>query len=208
MCVDYCAEEAIEFAPGRLRTVVRFRDPLRADGPRQARRRRGELRQAGHAVAPDAQQVASQQRLDVILCDGSPGIGCPVIASLTGASLALFVVEPTMSGLHDFLRVAQLTVRLGVPGVMAVNKADLNEEMTQSLEQSARQRGIDVVGRIPYDPAVTQSQIARKTVVEASDGPACAGDPPRVERNPEAFGVGCRVDGRRPGADRAVSRFC
>jgi len=119
-----------------------------------------------------AQQVATEKRRDLLLSDGSPGIGCPVIASLTGASLALFVVEPTTSGQHDFLRVAQLTAQLGVPGMMAVNKADLNEEVTSNLEQLARERGIDVAGRIPYDRAVTQAQIARKTVVEASNGPA------------------------------------
>jgi MinD superfamily P-loop ATPase len=119
-----------------------------------------------------AQDVAAQQRRDSILCDGSPGIGCAVIASLTGASLALFVVEPTASGTHDFLRVAQLAMRLGVPGIIAVNKADLNEDAAKALEELARQRGIATVGRIPYDRAVTQAQIARKTVVEASTGPA------------------------------------
>jgi len=119
-----------------------------------------------------AQQVAVEQRRELILCDGSPGIGCPVIASLTGASLALFIVEPTASGQHDFVRVAELASQLGVPGILAVNKADLNEEVTRSLERLAAQRGMSVVGRIPYDRAVTHAQIARQSVVEASDGPA------------------------------------
>ena len=87
-----------------------------------------------------AQQVAAEHRLDLILCDGSPGIGCPVIASLTGASLALFVVEPTPSGLHDFHRIAQLTRRLGVPGRIVVNKADLNPNMAEKIERAARAR--------------------------------------------------------------------
>ena len=86
--------------------------------------------------------------------------------------MALFIVEPTASGEHDFLRVAQLTTQLGVPGIMAVNKADLNDMATRNLEALARERGVAVVGRIPYDRAVTEAQIARTTVVEASNGPA------------------------------------
>jgi MinD superfamily P-loop ATPase len=119
-----------------------------------------------------AQQLAAEHQLERILCDGSPGIGCPVIASLTAASLALFVVEPTVSGLHDFRRVAELAMRLGVPGMLAVNKADLNEELTRQLEALARQQGIALAGRVPYDAAVTRAQVARRTVVETSDGPA------------------------------------
>jgi MinD superfamily P-loop ATPase len=112
--------------------------------------------------------------LELILCDGSPGIGCPVIASLTAASLALFVVEPTVSGVHDFRRVAELARQLGVPGMLAVNKADLNDAMAAQLEALARQFGMSVAGRVPYDPAVTRAQVARRAVVEVSDGPAAA----------------------------------
>ena len=98
-----------------------------------------------------------------------------MIASLTGASLALFVVEPTVSGVHDFRRVAQLAARLNVPGMLPVNKADLNEGLAEELEAMAVEHGIVLAGRIPYDRDVTRAQIARKTVVEASDGPAARG---------------------------------
>lgn len=172
VCFDFCAEKAIAFEPAvcgqwfvsqtRCGPMVHARLGIAAENSGKLVT---QLRRA-------AQQVAAQQNRELILCDGSPGIGCPVIASLTGASLALFIVEPTASGRHDFLRVAQLTMQLGVPGIMAVNKADLNEEVAGNLEELARQRGIAVAGRIPYDRAVTQAQIARKTVVEASDGPA------------------------------------
>ncbi|HBO43230.1 MAG TPA: hypothetical protein DD670_04705 [Planctomycetaceae bacterium] len=119
-----------------------------------------------------AQEIAHRRKIDLILCDGSPGIGCPVIASLTGASLALFVVEPTVSGMHDFHRIAQLTTRLGMPGVLTVNKADLNPGSAEEIETDAAKYGIVAVGRIPYDRDVTQAQIACKTVVEFSNGPA------------------------------------
>ena len=146
---------------------------MRANGPRHARHRGRKLRKIGYPGPPRrAQQTAQEQGIDLVLCDGSPGIGCPVIASLSGASLALYVVEPTVSGVHDFCRVAELAARLDVPGLMAVNKADLNEAMTREIETMAQQHGIALAGRIPYDREVTRAQIARKTVVEASDGPA------------------------------------
>jgi MinD superfamily P-loop ATPase len=119
-----------------------------------------------------AQETAAKQGTELILCDGSPGIGCPVIASLTGASLALFVVEPTVSGIHDFRRVAQLAARLDVPGLVVVNKADINMDVTEEIEAMALKHGIVTVGRIPYDNDVTRAQIARKALVEMSDGPA------------------------------------
>jgi MinD superfamily P-loop ATPase len=172
VCFDFCAEKAIQFEP--VLCGPWFVSETRC-GPMVHARLGVAAENSGKLVTQlrrTAQQVADAQRREIILCDGSPGIGCPVIASLTGASLALFVVEPTGSGQHDFLRVAQLATQLGVPGIVAVNKADLNEEVTRSLEQLARERGMTVVGRIPYDRAVTQAQIAGQTVVEASDGPA------------------------------------
>ena len=172
VCVDYCTENAIEFAPAvcgqwfvsetRCGPMVHAKLGIAAENS-------GKL---VTQVRRAAQEVAAKQDIELILCDGSPGIGCPVIASLTGASLALFVVEPTVSGVHDFRRVAQLAARLDVPGLLVVNKADLNEEIAEEIEAMATQHGIVPVGRIPYDRDVTRAQIARKTVVEASDGPA------------------------------------
>ncbi len=172
VCVDYCAENAIEFAPAicgqwfvsetRCGPMVHAKLGIAAENS-------GKL---VTEVRRTAQEIALQRGFDLVICDGSPGIGCPVIASLTGASLALFVVEPTVSGVHDFRRVAQLAARLDLPGLLAVNKADLNEDIAEELEAIAMRQGIFPVGRIPYDREVTRAQIARKTVVEASNGPA------------------------------------
>ena len=172
VCAYYCAEEAIDFGPvvaGQwFVSDTRF-------GPMVHAKLGAGAENSGKLVTlirQTAEQIARQHDLDMVLCDGSPGIGCPVIASLTGASLALVVVEPTASGLHDFRRVAELLGKLGVPGLMTVNKADLNGEMAGRLEELAREVGVSPVGRVPYDPAVTGAQIARRTVIEASDGPA------------------------------------
>ncbi|MBN2217865.1 MAG: 4Fe-4S binding protein [Pirellulales bacterium] len=172
VCVDYCDDDAIEFVPAvcgqwfvsqtRCGPMVHAKLGIAAENSGKLVT---QVRQA-------AQEVAQRQGINLVLCDGSPGIGCPVIASLTGASLALFVVEPTVSGMHDFQRIAQLTMRLGVPGLLVVNKADLNSQTTKDIEAAAASHGIVVVGRIPYDRDVTRAQVAGKTVVEASNGPA------------------------------------
>lgn len=172
VCVDHCAERAIEFNPALCGQW--FVSETRC-GPMVHARLAVAAENSGKLVTQlrkTAQQLAGSMGLELVICDGSPGIGCPVIASLTGASLALFIVEPTASGLHDFRRVAELSAQLGVPGIMAVNKADLNLDMAWQLEQLAQRHGIVVAGRIPYDPAFTRAQIARQSVVEASDGPA------------------------------------
>jgi len=172
VCVDYCAEEAIEFAPAVAGQW--FISSTRC-GPMVHAKLGVAAENSGKLVTQirrAAQQVAEKHRLDLILCDGSPGIGCPVIASLTGASFALFVVEPTFSGLHDFLRIAQLTQRLGVPGGIVVNKADLNPDVAEKIEQAARPHGVGLLGRVPYDPEVTRAQIAGRSVVETSQGAA------------------------------------
>jgi len=172
VCVDYCAEAAIEFEP-----VVAgqwFLSSTRC-GPMVHARLGVAAENSGKLVTQirrAAQETAQKHRLDLILCDGSPGIGCPVIASLTGASFALFVVEPTASALHDFRRVAQLALGLGVPGGAVVNKADLNPEVTERIEHTARVHGIAPLGRVPYDPDVTRAQLAGRSVVEASTGRA------------------------------------
>ena len=172
VCVDYCAEKAIEFAPAVAGQW--FVSDTRC-GPMVHAKLGVAAENSGKLVTQirrAAQQVAEKHRLDLILCDGSPGIGCPVIASLTGASLALFVVEPTVSGLHDFRRVAQLARRLALPGVVVVNKADLNPEMAAQLRTVAGEYGMETIGSVPYDTDVTRAQIAGRSVVESSQGSA------------------------------------
>jgi MinD superfamily P-loop ATPase len=126
-------------------------------------------------VRQEAKELAERRSLDLILVDGSPGIGCPVIASITGADLVLVVAEPTLSGMHDLRRVAELTQHFGVPALVCVNKWDLNGAITVEIEEEARRRGLRVAGRIRYDHAVTRAQIWKRSVVECKkDG--CAAD--------------------------------
>ena len=121
-------------------------------------------------VRNNAQQVAEKEGCELILIDGAPGIGCPVIASLTGVDLALIVTEPTMSGLHDLERILDVTRHFGIGSVVCINKYDINEENSKRIAEFCRQRGIEVVGNIPYDSVVTEAMVAGMPVVEFSDG--------------------------------------
>jgi len=117
-------------------------------------------------VRQEAQRLAREQGRKLIVVDGPPGIGCPVIASLSGASLALVVTEPTVSGEHDLDRVLALARYFAVPAAVCVNKWDLNPEMTRRIEDHAHASGARVVGRIRYDRCVTLAQMQECTVVD------------------------------------------
>jgi MinD superfamily P-loop ATPase len=121
-------------------------------------------------VRSRAKAIAKEQGADWVLVDGSPGIGCPVIASVGGADLALVVTEPTLSGRHDLHRILALTRHFGVVARVCINKWDLNPEITAQIEAEAAEAGAPVAGKIRYDSAVTQAQIQKQTVVEFSRG--------------------------------------
>ena len=110
---------------------------------------------------------------DLVIIDGSPGIGCPVIASITGADLALVVTEPTLSGLHDLERASDLTRHFRVETLICINKWDINENLTMEIEALARRRGLKLAGRVRCDRAITEAQISRQSIVEyAANGVA------------------------------------
>jgi MinD superfamily P-loop ATPase len=121
-------------------------------------------------VRNQARQIAEDQDAPLVIVDGAPGIGCPVIASLAGADLALVVTEPTMSGLHDLERVVELARHFNIQSAVCINKFDLNEDMAESIERRSAELGAQVIGRVPYDIGVTKAQLQRKSVVEYSDG--------------------------------------
>ncbi len=133
-------------------------------------------------IRKEARKIAGQENLDRIIVDGSPGIGCPVISSITGADLVLVVTEPTLSGEHDLERVASLTKHFGIPTTVCINKWDLNPAIAQRIESQAAEQNIPTVGRVRYDPAVTKAQIMKTSVVEYTGG-AVSEDIKQVWRN-------------------------
>jgi len=126
-------------------------------------------------VRQEASAIAADRGLPLVLIDGSPGIGCPVIASITGAHRVLIVTEPTLSGLHDLGRVADVAAHFGIAGSVCINKWDLNAEVAGEIERQAGHRGLAVAGRVRYDPAVTVAQLRGQAVVEYQPS-GCAED--------------------------------
>lgn len=117
-------------------------------------------------IRKKARAMALAQKKAWILVDGSPGVGCPVIASLTGADLALVVTEPTLSGFHDLQRILELTSQLRVPTLVCINKADINSEMSETIKN----QGHTVVGELPYHDSFTKAQMLQVTLVEYTAG--------------------------------------
>jgi MinD superfamily P-loop ATPase len=119
-------------------------------------------------VRQNAKILAKRENRDLIIIDGSPGIGCPVIASITGVDAALVVTEPTMSGIHDLERVLQLLGHFHVTPFVCVNMYDINVANTERIVGFCRENGVEVVGRIPFSHKVTEAMVNGKTIVEYS----------------------------------------
>jgi len=117
-------------------------------------------------VRKKAREIAEAEGRDVVIMDGSPGIGCPVIASLTGTDLALVVTEPTPSGLHDMERIIELAQHFKIRTACCINKFDLDPGYTERIERWCDERSISVVGKIAFDPAVPESVVRRIPFVE------------------------------------------
>jgi MinD superfamily P-loop ATPase len=121
-------------------------------------------------VRKEARNIAERDKLDYIISDGPPGIGCPVISSLSGTNLAVLVTEPTLSGIHDLERVLEVCRHFEVPSMVCINKFDINEENTRKIETYCRDQKIEVAARIPFDNVVTEAMIKGLPVVEVSNG--------------------------------------
>jgi MinD superfamily P-loop ATPase len=117
-------------------------------------------------VRQKARDLADQMKTSLVLVDGPPGTGCPVIASIGGVDLVLIVTEPTLSGLHDLKRILELANHFTVPAMVCINKYDINPENTRTIEKYCDENSIEIAGRIPYDSAVTKAMIHEQSVVE------------------------------------------
>ncbi len=115
-----------------------------------------------------AKEIAEKQNLDYVIIDGPPGIGCPVIASLADTDLALIITEPTLSGIHDMSRVAELAGHFGIKTGVVINKHDLNPENTTEIERMCKDRGIELIGKIPFSEEVSRSIVRARPIVEIS----------------------------------------
>ena len=170
VCVEFCPVDAIEFndcingqwfiSDTRFGPMVHAKLGI-------AEENSGKL---VTLIRKEAKRIATEEENDLVIIDGSPGIGCPVIASITGADLVLIITEPTLSGRHDLGRVADLAASFGIPTLLCINKSDLNREITTQIAEEASNRGIKLAGKIRYDRAFTKAQIMKATVIEYTGG--------------------------------------
>lgn len=170
VCVEFCPEKAIDFidrncgewfiSETRFGPFVHAKLGIGAENS-------GKL---VTLVRSQAKKIAAEINSDFIITDGPPGIGCSVIASITGADAVLIVTEPTLSGFHDLKRVMTLAKHFGIKTAVVVNKWDLNSKITERIEEFVKIEGALIAGRVSYNKDVTSAQINRKSVIEYKDG--------------------------------------
>ncbi|HID98420.1 MAG TPA: (4Fe-4S)-binding protein [Thermodesulfobacteriaceae bacterium] len=172
VCYEFCPEGAISLRDNRsgmwFKSVTKY-GPMIHAALGIGEENSGKL---VSLVKKEIRALAEEQGVRWILVDGPPGLGCPVIAALSGADLVLIVTEPTMSGLHDMIRVADLAEHFKIPVCVCINKWDLNRNMADNIENECRVRKIPVTGHVPFDADVVNSLVAGRPLLEYSDGPA------------------------------------
>jgi MinD superfamily P-loop ATPase len=175
VCVQFCTEGAIEFDLAEC--AQWFVSEIRCGLLVHARLApgAGNSGRLVHHLRQNARELAAQEGR-LLLCDGAPGIGRPVIACLAGADLALLMVEPTRRSLHGLPRAFHLCRHFGIEAVVAINKWDINESLTEQIEAQVREWHLPSVGRIRYDPSVSEAQIQQKSVVEYDPAAGIAQD--------------------------------
>lgn len=166
LCVSLCPAEAIAF-PQRHCGTWQVSDTRM--GPMVHAQLFPGQENSGRLVAllrQQARELSDENGYELILSDGPPGIGCPVISSLSGTDLAVVVTEPTPSGRHDLERVAELCRHFKVPAGVIVNKCDLNLDQSQAIADYCAREGLELLAQLPFDPAMVQAMVKGKVITE------------------------------------------
>ncbi len=169
VCVTFCPEETISFPEKHCGTW--YTSSTRFGPMVHARLFPGE-ENSGRLVTllrQEAKKTARQKNLELLISDGAPGIGCPVISSLSGVDAVVLVTEPTPSGRHDLERVARLCDHFRIKTGIIVNKADINKDATEKIAAYCRTKGYPLLARLPYDPVITEAMVQQKAVTEFTE---------------------------------------
>lgn len=172
ICAYFCPEQAIKLSPTDGGTWMVSKTPY---GPFVHAKLGIAQENSGRLVSlvrGEARKQAHQNNSDLIVIDGAPGIGCPVIATATGADLVLIVTEPTISGIHDLERVLKLTAHFKQKTAVCTNKSDMNPQLTEQVQKIAIEKGAEYLGSIQYDSQMIQSQIEGRPIVAYSESQA------------------------------------
>ena len=169
-CYYFCPHSAISFEEkicGRIyKALTKNNDPFFYAELNPGEENSGKLVQK---VREKARFEAEKENLGYILIDGPPGIGCPVISSITGTSFVVALAEPNPASFHDLERLIDLTNHFGIKSGLIINKADVNQSYTERLKSFAEERGLFFLGEISYDPAITNAQREGKVIFELKD---------------------------------------
>ncbi len=166
VCVHFCPEGVIEFQD---RWCGNWMISSTKFGPMVHARLGIAAENSGKLVSlvrEKAREIAQRESISHIIIDGPPGIGCPVIASITGASYVVIITEPTVSGIHDMERVMSLVEHFKIPSGVVINKWDLHPSTAAQIEKMAKENKKEILGKISYDPVVTKAQLEERAVVE------------------------------------------
>ncbi len=117
-------------------------------------------------VREKAKKISEEQGIENIILDGPPGIGCPVISTITGADMVIIITEPTISGLSDLQRATGVVNKFRLSPYVIINKYDLNTEMTEKIERWCLEENITLAGKLPFDPVMVKSMISKKSIIE------------------------------------------
>ena len=170
VCEYVCPENAIELVERRsgvaYKSMTRF-GPMSHAVLNTAEEASGKL---VNLVRNHARAMAEANDKNLIIIDGPPGLGCPVISAITGVDLVLIVTEPTLSGIHDLKRILGVALHFNIPSVVCVNKVDINPGNVKKIEAYCKKNKLPVVGKLPYDNVATAAMIAGKTIIEYSSG--------------------------------------
>jgi MinD superfamily P-loop ATPase len=169
-CFYQCPQEAIHIEPQRAGKWYFSRSrygPLFHAALRPAQENSGKL---VSLVKEKAKLLAKNKNYELMLVDGPPGIGCPVISAVSGANLALIIVEPTAAGIHDMRRVLKTAAHFDIPAMVCINKADIYPEGISQIEEFCQANGIQVVGKIPFDTAVIEAMVEGEPVTAYRQG--------------------------------------
>jgi len=168
-CFEVCPAKAIELKENKtgkiITSVSRFNTNFVYGKLNTGAENSGKL---VAEVKEKAKKLAGYLRKEIIIVDGSPGIGCPVISSISGASLVVIVTEPTVSGIHDLHRIIKVVERFKIPAVCIINKYNINEIHSYEIQNYLTSKNIDVVGKITYSEIFSEAIINGKTVAEYS----------------------------------------
>jgi len=169
LCYHCCPEEAVNFEPVVSGEWFRSETPY---GPFLHGRLGIAESNSGRLVSllrTQAHNVAEDLGKDLVIADGPPGIGCPVIASITGANYLLIVTEPSLSAQHDLDRLLQLASHFEIRVGVLINKFDINTELSERLERDLDKKGISVVGTIPFDKKFIEAQVNLKSYIDVAE---------------------------------------